>query len=48
MTASARHRSGARSMTAARTLNRLGVATEPVNIGGGILAWQAQGLPIER
>lgn len=41
-------RSGARSMTAARTLNRLGVATEPVNIGGGILAWQAQGLPVER
>lgn len=41
-------RSGMRSMTAARTLKRLGVAQEPVNIGGGILAWQSQGLPVVR
>lgn len=40
-------RSGARSMTVARTLKRLGIATHPVNVGGGILAWQAQGLPVE-
>lgn len=40
-------RSGVRSMTAAKTLQRLGVAMHPVNIGGGILAWQNQGFPIE-
>lgn len=40
-------RSGVRSMTAAKTLQRLGVASHPVNIGGGILGWQEQGFPIE-
>jgi glyoxylase-like metal-dependent hydrolase (beta-lactamase superfamily II)/rhodanese-related sulfurtransferase len=40
-------RSGVRSMTAAKTLQRLGVSTKPVNIGGGILAWQAMGNPID-
>lgn len=40
-------RSGVRSMTAAKTLQRLGVSLHPVNIGGGILAWQNQGFPIE-
>ena len=40
-------RSGVRSMTAAKTLQRLGVRTRPVNIGGGILGWQAMGNPIE-
>ena len=40
-------RSGVRSMTAAKTLQRLGVSTSPVNIGGGILGWQAMGNPIE-
>ena len=40
-------RSGVRSMTAAKTLLRLGVALQPVNIGGGILGWQSQGFPIE-
>ncbi|MCL4149031.1 UNVERIFIED_CONTAM: hypothetical protein GTU68_014795 [Idotea baltica] len=39
-------RSGVRSMTAAKTLHRLGVASNPVNVGGGILAWQSQGNPI--
>jgi glyoxylase-like metal-dependent hydrolase (beta-lactamase superfamily II)/rhodanese-related sulfurtransferase len=39
-------RSGVRSMTAAKTLQRLGVALNPVNVGGGILAWQSQGNPI--
>jgi rhodanese-related sulfurtransferase len=34
-------------MTAAKTLQRLGVSTKPVNIGGGILAWQAMGNPID-
>ena len=40
-------RSGVRSMTAAKTLQRLGVSTQPVNIGGGILGWQAMGNAIE-
>ena len=40
-------RSGVRSMTAAKTLLRLGIALNPVNIGGGILGWQSQGFPIE-
>jgi len=40
-------RSGVRSMTAARTLERLGVAGAPVNVRGGILRWQELGLPIE-
>lgn len=39
-------RSGVRSMTAAKTLARLGVAARPVNVGGGILGWQGQGFPI--
>lgn len=39
-------RSGVRSMTAAKTLQRLGVEN-PINIGGGILGWQSQGHPIE-
>lgn len=39
-------RSGVRSMTAAKTLARLGVVTNPVNVGGGILGWQDQGFPI--
>ncbi|MFT7668443.1 MAG: sulfur dioxygenase [Planctomycetota bacterium] len=34
-------RSGVRSMSAARTLERLGVLSHPVNLTGGILAWQA-------
>jgi len=40
-------RSGVRSNTAAKTLRRLGVALDPVNVGGGILAWQSMGNPIE-
>ncbi|MFT5290773.1 MAG: glyoxylase-like metal-dependent hydrolase (beta-lactamase superfamily II) [Planctomycetota bacterium] len=40
-------RSGVRSMTAAKTLKRLGVVSTPVSIGGGILGWQDQGFPIE-
>jgi len=40
-------RSGVRSMSAIRTLQRLGVCSDPVNVEGGILAWQALGLPIE-
>lgn len=39
-------RSGVRSMTAAKTLQRLGVVTNPINVGGGILGWQEQGFPI--
>lgn len=41
-------RSGARSMTAARTLAYLGVLDHPINLAGGILRWQELGLPIER
>jgi sulfur dioxygenase len=40
-------RSGVRSMTAARTLERLRATPQPVNVGGGILRWQELGLPIE-
>tara|TARA_R110002072_G_scaffold273219_3_gene433775 strand:- start:72694 stop:73773 length:1080 start_codon:yes stop_codon:yes gene_type:complete len=40
-------RSGVRSVTAAKTLQRLGVALHPVSIGGGILGWQEQGFAIE-
>ena len=40
-------RSGVRSMTAARSLERLGVARRPINVAGGILRWQELGLPIE-
>ncbi len=39
-------RSGVRSMTAAKTLQRLGVVANPVNVGGGILGWQSQGNPV--
>lgn len=39
-------RSGVRSMTAAKTLQRLGVVAHPINVGGGILGWQDQGFPI--
>lgn len=39
-------RSGVRSMTAAKTLARLGVVAQPVNVGGGILGWQDQGFSI--
>lgn len=41
-------RSGARSMTAARTLAYLGVLAQPINMVGGISRWQEVGLPIER
>jgi sulfur-carrier protein adenylyltransferase/sulfurtransferase len=37
-------RSGARSMRAARLLKELGYA-EPINVAGGILAWEERGLP---
>ena len=40
-------RSGVRSMTAARTLMRLGVVKQPVNVGGGILAWQQNAFEID-
>jgi len=40
-------RSGVRSMSAARTLERLGVARAPRNLTGGILAWQERDYPIE-
>ncbi len=40
-------RSGIRSVTAARTLRHVGVVSGAINVGGGILAWQNQGLPIE-
>lgn len=40
-------RSGVRSMTAAKTLRHVGVTKAAINVGGGILAWQNQGLPIE-
>jgi adenylyltransferase/sulfurtransferase len=37
-------RSGARSMKAAKTLKELGYA-EPINVAGGILAWEERGFP---
>ncbi|MDA1113857.1 MAG: MBL fold metallo-hydrolase [Planctomycetota bacterium] len=40
-------RTGVRSITAANTLQRLGVIKKPVSLTGGILGWQAQMLPIE-
>jgi len=40
-------RSGVRSVTAAKTLQRLGIQAKPQSIAGGILGWQAHGLPIE-
>jgi glyoxylase-like metal-dependent hydrolase (beta-lactamase superfamily II)/rhodanese-related sulfurtransferase len=40
-------RSGVRSMTAARTLERLGITARPFNLKGGILRWQELGYPIE-
>ncbi|MCE9593628.1 MAG: MBL fold metallo-hydrolase [Planctomycetes bacterium] len=40
-------RSGVRSMTAAKTLQYLGVLDEPINLAGGILRWQELKLPIE-
>jgi len=39
-------RSGVRSMTAARTLQRLEAKARPINIGGGILGWQDRGAAI--
>jgi glyoxylase-like metal-dependent hydrolase (beta-lactamase superfamily II)/rhodanese-related sulfurtransferase len=39
-------RSGVRSATAAKTLKRLGVAVNPISVGGGILGWQDQGLKV--
>jgi glyoxylase-like metal-dependent hydrolase (beta-lactamase superfamily II)/rhodanese-related sulfurtransferase len=38
-------RSGVRSMTAAKTLQYLGVIEQPINLIGGILRWQELGLP---
>jgi rhodanese-related sulfurtransferase len=38
-------RSGARSSIAANILRRMG--REVVNLEGGMLAWQRQGLPVE-
>ena len=40
-------RSGVRSVTAAKTLQRLGVATETISVAGGILGWQDLGNPID-
>jgi sulfur-carrier protein adenylyltransferase/sulfurtransferase len=37
-------RSGARSMRAAKTLKELGYA-QPINVAGGILAWEERGFP---
>ena len=39
-------RSGVRSITAAKTLRRLGVAVDPISVGGGIIGWQNEGLEI--
>ena len=39
-------RSGGRSLSAAKTLRRLGVA-ETVNLTGGQLRWDQLGLPVE-
>ena len=41
-------RSGVRSVTAAKTLLRLGVTANPVSIAGGILAWEELGQPVVR
>ncbi len=40
-------RSGVRSVTAAKTLQRLGVATKTISVAGGILGWQELGQPID-
>ena len=40
-------RTGVRSVTAAKTLRRLGVVQKPINVQGGIIGWQSQKLPIE-
>lgn len=40
-------RSGVRSVTAAKTLQRLGVSTKTISVAGGILGWQELGNPIE-
>ena len=40
-------RSGVRSVTAAKTLQRLGVATKTISVAGGILGWQDLGHPID-
>jgi glyoxylase-like metal-dependent hydrolase (beta-lactamase superfamily II)/rhodanese-related sulfurtransferase len=40
-------RSGVRSLTAARTLQHLGVSTDPISVAGGILRWQELELPME-
>ena len=40
-------RSGVRSLTAAKTLRRLGVVKKPINVQGGILGWQSQNLPLD-
>ena len=40
-------RSGVRSVTAAKTLRHVGIVNDAINVGGGILAWQGQGLTIE-
>lgn len=40
-------RTGVRSVTAAKTLQRLGIARNPISIQGGIIGWQEQNLPIE-
>ena len=38
---------GARSLTAARTLQYLGVIREPVSLAGGLQRWKELGLPVE-
>jgi glyoxylase-like metal-dependent hydrolase (beta-lactamase superfamily II)/rhodanese-related sulfurtransferase len=40
-------RTGVRSITAAKTLQRLGITRNPISIQGGIIGWQEQNLPIE-
>lgn len=41
-------RSGARSLTAARTLAYLGVLKDPISMAGGIGRWEELELPVER
>lgn len=40
-------RSGVRSVTAAKTLQRLGMRAKPVSVAGGVLGWQAYGFPLD-
>lgn len=40
-------RTGVRSVTAAKTLQRLGIQAKPYSVAGGIVGWQAHGFPIE-